>query len=138
MDTSHKKIKLAIFPLLLFMVLFPHYLYYQYDWVKYIYLVAVPIITIKQEVEKYKFKKVFSNIDLTSYFIQSITLTLCFMDNIFIEIFVWQISLGVIGIFVGLFYDVDLYENKYLRIWSRFTFFAVFIYFMLMNFNFIY
>lgn len=138
MKASDKKIKLAIIPLVLLMVLFPHYLYYQYDLVKYFYLIGVPLIMLKQEIGKYKIKKAISITDLTSYFIQILTISLCFLNNIFIEIFVWQISLGVIGIMVGLFYDVELYENKYLRIWSRVTFFGVFLYFISMNFNSIY
>jgi hypothetical protein len=133
MKTTDNKIKLIIFPFVLLLILIPHYLYYQYDWVKYIYLIGVPLISIKQEFDKYKIQKSISFIDVATYLILSITIALCYMDDTFTQIFVWQISLAVLGILIGLLFDIELYRNKYLRLWSRLMFFGVFIYFVSMN-----
>jgi|TARA_B110000967_G_C18875413_1_gene557966 hypothetical protein len=94
----------------------------------------------KHELDKYKIRKKVTLIDLTTCFVLTGTVVFCLIDYLFIEIFVWQITLGVIGIFIGLINDTELNENKFLRlwIWTPFTFFAAFLYFTTVNFKLLY
>lgn len=128
---SEKKLKYILFPIAFLLVLIPHYLYYHFHWIKYVYLICFPFYTIKLEIDKFKFSKKINSIDFLTFSILIVTTILSFINLSFIDIFVWQITLGTFGLMIGLFSDKELKNNQFVKYWSRISFIGVFLFFVL-------
>lgn len=128
MALTENKIKYIIFVISLPFILIPHFLYYKIIWVQYLYFIGVPIISAKYGYDKYKNLKKIDILDFLSYSVLIVTIVISLINLAFIEIFVWQISLGTLGIFIGLLTKEEISKNKFAKYWNRFTYLGSFLY----------
>lgn len=84
--------------------LIPHFLFYKYLAVKYLYLLLVPIFFVKIELNRFKVQKRIFPIDWLVYSFMTFTLFLSVINLSFIEIYVWQITIGVLGVLFDLIF----------------------------------
>jgi hypothetical protein len=133
---SDKKIKfIVIIPIIIIVTLTPLFIFYKWQnlIIKYLFLFGIPIWAFKIEIDRSRIKRKIIFVDFLTYFIYIITVIISIINIKFVEIFVWQISLGFFGIIFGLFFDLDLQKNKFVNRWNRFAFVSVFFFFLLKN-----
>jgi hypothetical protein len=133
---SDKKIKfIVIIPIIIIVTLTPLFIFYKWQnlIIKYLFLFGIPIWAFKIEIDRSRIKRKIIFVDFLTYFIYIITVIISIINIKFVEIFVWQISLGFFGIIFGLFFDLDLQKNKFVNRWNRIAFVSVFFFFLLKN-----
>ncbi len=92
---------------------------------------------IKTEIERFKRFKKIKLIDFIAYSIVLSTLILSYFNISFVGIFVWQLTFGTIGVLLELMIYNENLGNNFFKSFSRFTFIAVFLYFLISKFQFL-